>query len=119
MAAVATMVPYLTADELAPVWDRFDNGPCRATLTPLEREYLAFYRALARRDHKSVVSSVDRLLATDTTLDRNGRIYLAAMGMVGAVVLDDRAQSRRFYDQVFTTREQPDLSIRLLLANSL
>jgi spermidine synthase len=116
-AAIA-MIPYLTAEELKPVWDAFGNQSCRAGMSSAEKRHIEFYRAVSARDFKRVAVMARELLANDSQLSQNTRQYIVGVAMLASIAAGNRADARELYQQVFGAKEQTDITFRLLYAQS-
>lgn len=116
--AAVVMLPYLTPEELKPVWNEFEKPSCFAQMTDMEKQYLALFKAMGVRDFKRASVLSRDLLQRDAGLPQNTRIYLASIGMLALIAEGNRAESLKLYHQMFGTVEHSDIIFRLLHAQS-
>jgi len=62
---------------------RFENAPCASRLEDGERNWLALYAAVARRDPARMTALADALLATETGLSAAQKQYLLTASLAG------------------------------------
>jgi len=86
-----SMVPYLTWDDLAPLWERIAHQPCAATLLDFQRQWLSLFRALAARDAARSASLAAALLAGQSETGRAAREFLLEAAMAGFIASGDPA----------------------------
>ncbi|MEI6704187.1 MAG: MFS transporter, partial [Deltaproteobacteria bacterium] len=114
--AAVTMLPYLTEKELEPVWNELEKPSCRASMSDIEKQYLALFKAIGAKDFKRVSVLARDLLAHDAGLPQNTRMYLVGIGMLAFIADGNRADSLRLYQKMFGTRGQSDIIFRMLYA---
>jgi predicted membrane-bound spermidine synthase len=118
----ADMVPYLRPQELEAVWNKLESGPCARFLSLDEKNWIALFKAVGRRDAGAMVNGAGVLLENVQRMDPEPSGFLVASGMVGSLMQGDREGSLRLWNayrsHLFGTR-QPDLFFRLLAAESM
>ena len=111
------MVPYLRPQELETVWNKLESGSCARFLSLAEKNWIALFKAVGRRDAGAMV-----LLENVQRMDPEPFRFLVTSGMVGSLIQGDREGSLRLWNayrsHLFETR-QPDLFFRLLTAESM
>jgi hypothetical protein len=115
------MAPYLRPEELNAVWKKLGSGPCAASLTPGERNWIALFRAAGRRDAAAMASLSGTILETEQRIPPNAVKFFVASGMLGHLMQGDREASLRLwsaYRSSLFSDTQPDLLFRLLVAES-
>ncbi len=117
----ADMIPYLRPQEMEKVWMKLESSPCAHLLSSAERNWMALFRAVGRRDASAMVSGAKVLLESGPRSDPEALRFLVACGMVGSLMQSDRNGSLRLWSayrsRIFGTVE-PDLFFRLLAADS-
>jgi spermidine synthase len=119
--AAAAMVPYLRPEELDTVWKKLGSGPCAASLTPGERNWIALFRAAGRHDAAAMASLSGTILETEQRIPPNAVKFFVASGMLGHLMQGDREASLRLwsaYRSSLFSDNRPDLLFRLLVAES-
>ena len=86
-----SMVPYLTWDDLAPLWERIARAPCAATLHEFQRQWLSLFRALAARDAARSASLAAALLGTQAEAGVEAREFLLEAAMAGFIASGEPA----------------------------
>jgi hypothetical protein len=117
--AAVIMLPYLSREELKPVWSEFEKPACSARMSDMEKQYLVLFKAMGARDFNRVSAIACDLLAHDATLPQNIRTYLVGIGMLSFIANGNRAESLRLYQKMYDTAEHPDIIFRLLYAQSI
>lgn len=115
------MVPHLRSHELDAVWKRLDSGAAAQLLTPLEKGWVSFFKAVGRRDPVEMTTAAGKLLEKGRQIPPHAAKYLLASAMLGSVVQGDRKQSLRFwsdYQRGLFGSGRPELVFQILLANS-
>jgi spermidine synthase len=79
-----TTAPYLTATELAPLWDKIASGPCYRAVSSDNRMWVDLYRAVAARDAPAVVRVGTALLQASPSMPKDSFTYLTT-----AIALSD------------------------------
>jgi hypothetical protein len=115
------MIPYLRPQELETVWNKLESSPCAHLLSPAEKNGMALFKAVGRRDAGAMVSGAKVILESKQQIDPEALRFLVASGMVGSLMQGDRDGSLRLWSayrpRIFGT-VQPDLFFRLLVADS-
>ena len=75
--------PYLSWDDLAPLWTRIAGGRCAATLRAFQREWIALFRAVAARDASRIGVLATDLLGMQDELGNEARDYLLLAALAG------------------------------------
>jgi hypothetical protein len=86
-------IPYLSPNDLNGVWPAFMVSRCYATLTGLQRRWLALVRAAAARDAPGMAAIGEELLRTQRELNAETREYLVLAAMTGAVASGQPARA--------------------------
>jgi spermidine synthase len=111
----AAMVPFLTADELRPVWDKFRASPCFSRLGEPQRRWIALFAAVGERDAAKMTELAEMLLERNDAADAARKDYLLAAAIIGRLTLGERERAsslwRKFAGQVVSQRRNmlPDL----------
>lgn len=115
------IVPYLRPHELDAVWEALASGPCAASLTPAERQWISLFKAAGKRDGAAMARDAQALLASGMAMPPAAVKYLVASGMLGHLAQGDRPEALRLWtkygSEIFGSGE-PDLLFRLLAAES-
>jgi len=82
--------PYLSWDDLAPLWGRLATGGCFGTLRPFQREWIALFRAVAARDAPRIGVLATDLLGMQDDLGNEARDYLLLAAMAGHLAAGQR-----------------------------
>ena len=91
--------PYLAAHDLNAVWPAFMVSRCYATLTGLQRRWLAFFRAVAARDAPAMAALGEELLATQRELSNEAREHLVAAALTGYVAGGERDKALALWER--------------------
>ena len=86
-------IPYLTPNDLNAVWPAFMVSRCYASLTGLQRRWLALFRAVAARDAPAMAAIGEELLGTQRELSTEAREYLVLASLAGAVASGQGARA--------------------------
>ncbi len=116
---LSAMVPYLKARELEAVWTVLESGKGSALLTPSERNWIALFKAIGRRDPRAMSKGAKAILDSRQRLPPEVLAYVVATGMVGDLVQGDRLGAYRLWlatQQALFKNHPPDLLFRLLVA---
>jgi predicted membrane-bound spermidine synthase len=116
-AAIA-MVPYLTQEELQPVWNALENSSCRSLLSATEKGYLDFFKALSARNFPAVAAMARQLLSQDRQMPQHTSLYFVGTGMLASIASGNGPDAADLYRQVFATQPPPDIIFRLLAAKA-
>jgi len=82
--------PYLSWDDLAPLWGRLAGGGCFGTLRPFQREWIALFRAVAARDAPRIGVLATDLLGMQDDLGNEARDYLLLAALAGHIAAGQR-----------------------------
>ncbi len=119
--ASVSMVPYLRPQELEAVWKKMEAGPCVRSLSSAEKNWIALFKAIGRRDAVAMVRGAKSVLENEQGLGARELQFLVASGMTGSLMQGDKDGSFRLWSayrsQMFANG-QPDLLFRLLTAES-
>jgi hypothetical protein len=78
------MTPFLTPKELDVIWKYLESGPNATVLTKLEKDWIALFKAVGRRDAEGMATAAEKLLANSSKKYPNMFKYLVAAGAIGA-----------------------------------
>jgi hypothetical protein len=110
-----SMVPYLTWDDLAPLWERIARQPCASTLHDFQRQWLSLYRALAARDAARSASLAAALLATQSEAGGEAREFLLEAAMAGYIASGEPAAAlAQWRSHAAQLRKRDSAAFRLL-----
>jgi len=118
---VLRMTPYLRPGEMEGVWSALESGPCFKSLTSRENKWIALFKAVGKRDVKTMADIAGDLLANERNIQPGIKKYVVAAGMIGNLAQGAREKSLRIWDAYLSStygKRQPELLFRLLLANS-
>jgi hypothetical protein len=119
-AAVA-MIPYLRPAEMDAVWKKLEAGPCARALAPGERNWIALFKAVGRRDPRAMAGAAQNILTSEKLLHMNAVKFAVASGMTGHLMQGEREAALKLwsaYQPAMFGENQPDLFFRLLMADS-
>lgn len=115
------MTPYLRPVELDALWNTLESGACARVLTDSEREWIGLFKAVGRRDARTMADTSRTLLDKDSNLPEGPTRYLVASGMLGSLVKGDKVESlllwNNYKSRIYGT-DQPSLLFRILAAES-
>jgi spermidine synthase len=81
-----TIVPYLSKEELEPVWKRLEGTPCFARLTDKQREWYLLVRAVGRREGERMAGHAKTILSRGwATRSVEDARYAVMAGLLGHV----------------------------------
>jgi predicted membrane-bound spermidine synthase len=86
-AVAGALVPYLTHDELGPVWRRFRDAPCYSRLDEAQRGWIELFAAIGARDPAGMTRHAETLLGRETVARKD---YLLSAAIVGRLVRGER-----------------------------
>lgn len=115
------MVPYLRPNELDAVWRSLESGQCMPSLTMTEKYWLSLFKALGRRDAKTMASTAKILLESGDNMTVERLRYLVGVAMLGNLAEGNKEESSKVwsnYQSRMYENSQPSLLFRLLVANS-
>ena len=118
---VLRMTPYLRPGEMEGVWSALESGPCFKSLPPRENKWIALFKAVGRRDVKTMADIAGDLLANEPNIQPGIKKYVVAAGMMGNLTQGAREKSFRIWDAYLSStygKRKPELLFRLLLADS-
>jgi hypothetical protein len=116
-----SMISYLSPAELNAVWAQLEAGPCAHSLSTEQRQWLALFKAVGRRDGAGMVGSARTLLARADLWPLGAVRYLVASAMLGAISQGDYAEASRVWAEYMTMifpEGEPNLVFRMLVAES-
>ncbi len=109
------MVPFLTREELRPVWEKFTASPCSERLDEPQRAWVALFAAVSARDADRMARLAEALLGRNDASDAARKDYLLAAAITGRLARGERDQAlalwREFAAQAVSNRRNmlPDL----------
>jgi hypothetical protein len=98
MNVARTMNPFLDAEEARAVWTRIQTSPCHGSLYAFQRRWIALFAALGARDGAAAATQAETLLATQQPLSADGREFLLAAAMAGAIASGDAKRARTLWE---------------------
>jgi spermidine synthase/MFS family permease len=116
------MLPYLSPAEAAAVWGGLERTPCAGRLTPIERGWIALFRATGKRDGVAMMAATRELLGLVRDPSAVELELLAATGMTGAVMAGQPREALALWQQLgpaLSPGGKPDLVFRLLQARAM
>jgi hypothetical protein len=86
LSQAESLVPYLSPEQLEPIWKQMESQRCFERLTPKQRDWLALVKAVGRRDAPQMASRAQHLLKMGYATERPdwGRFAVMA-GMLGYI----------------------------------
>jgi hypothetical protein len=121
LEASILLTQYLSPFEFETFWNTLEGGPCAATLSSQEKQWVALFKAVSNRDAIRMSAASRTLLESVNNLPSELLRYAVASGMLGSLVQGDRAGSYRLWSKykvkMFGDNEL-DLLFRLLVAES-
>jgi hypothetical protein len=115
------IVADLPPDDLDQYWQAIMNSPGGGALSPTDRDYLTFFRALGSRNAGVTADYARRLLERDRYITDDRRAYLLAAGMLGSLAQGDRQGALQLwqgYRRVVFGGKKPTILFRLLVAQA-
>ena len=115
------LTQYLSPFELETFWNTLELGPCAATLSSQEKQWVALFKAVSDRDAIRMSAASRTLLESVNNLPSGLLRYAVASGMLGSLVQGDKAGSYRLWSKYKVKMfggEELDLLFRLLVAES-
>ena len=110
-----SMLPYLTWDDLAPLWERIARQPCASALHEFQRQWLSLFRALAARDAARSASLAAALLGTPSDAGGEAREFLLEAAMAGYIASGEPAAALAEWRQhAAQLRKRDSIAFRLL-----
>jgi predicted membrane-bound spermidine synthase len=85
-----TVNPFLTWEDLAPLWSRVQGTRCFPTLHAFQQRWIALFRAVAARDGARMAEHASALLGTQSDAGTEAREYLLAAAMAGSIAAGNR-----------------------------
>ncbi|HUQ25826.1 MAG TPA: hypothetical protein VM140_09155 [Burkholderiales bacterium] len=90
--------PYLSPNDLNALWPAFMVSRCYATLTGLQRRWLALFRAVGTRDAAAMGALGEELLATQRELSNEAREYLLTVALAGHITNGEPSRAVALWD---------------------
>ncbi|HXD04095.1 MAG TPA: hypothetical protein VN627_12395, partial [Novosphingobium sp.] len=113
--------PYLRPQEMEPIWNRLEASPCARSLTLPERNWIALFKAVSRRDAAAMVSGARAILESGQRMPAEVVEFVVASSMLGSLTLGDRQDAYRLwsaYGPKLFKDGRPSLLYRILVAES-
>jgi len=85
--------PYLSPDDLAPVWTRIMGSACYGALDEFQSRWLALFQAVGARNAARMAELAVPLMATERPLVADAREYLLLAAMSGYVAGGEKAKA--------------------------
>jgi spermidine synthase len=93
LRVAAALNPYLSSDDLAPVWARIMGSACYGALDEFQRRWLALFQAVGARNAARMAELATPLMATERPLVADAREYLLLTAMTGYLASGDKAKA--------------------------
>ena len=118
VAATGTQTtPFLSADDLQPVWQSIEASPCFASASPADRIRLDFFKSVALRDRGRIISLGLALLAEKDSLPMAARaevLLAVSASMLGENRSGDSIKLLEDNLALINSRRDSDLGLRLV-----
>ena len=85
--------PYLSSDDLGPVWIRITGSACYAELSEFQRRWLALFQAVGARNAQRMAELAGPLVGSERPLLADAREYLLMAALAGSVASGDKPQA--------------------------
>jgi hypothetical protein len=85
--------PYLSPDDLAPVWARIMGGACYAGLAEFQRRWIALFQAVGARNAARMAELAAPLISAEEPLIADAREYLLLVALAGYLASGDKAKA--------------------------
>jgi spermidine synthase len=85
--------PYLSPDDLAPVWTRIMGSDCYRGLNDFQRRWVALFQAVGARNAGRMAELATPLMATEEPLVVDAREYLLLAALTGHVARGENAKA--------------------------
>ncbi|MEK6743299.1 MAG: spermidine synthase [Nitrospirota bacterium] len=111
------MTANLTQGEMTAVWRALDSAPNARSLTAQEKEWVALFKAVSRRDAEEIVRTATAVLRSGSDTPQTVMKYCVASGMIGHLMQRDSEGARKLWERyrtVMFAADQPDLLFRML-----
>jgi len=80
---VGATFPHLQPQETEEIWQRWKSSDCYTRLTRAQKESMALFRAVGRRDSAVMATNAERLLQANSAGGSEQVRYLLSVGMLG------------------------------------
>jgi predicted membrane-bound spermidine synthase len=118
-ATVTQTTPYLSGEDLRPVWRSIEASPCFSSASTADRVRLDFFKAVAMRDRDQVITRGSALLEEKVSLPAPARaevLVAVAASMLGANRYEDAIKLLQADLALINARRDKDLGMRLVEA---
>ena len=78
------ITPFLTTGELDAIWMYLESAPNAKTLTKAEKQWIALFKAVGRRDAQGMAAAAEEILTSSSKKYPTMFKYLVAAGAIGA-----------------------------------
>ena len=116
------VVPFLSQEELSPIWTTLQAEPCQSRLDPVQTRFLLLLQALSRQDGPAMAGQAGWMLENlGDRLHPALRDYLLSSGMLGLLAQADRAAAQRLWQvhrDGLSPADADSFRLRLLLAHA-
>ena len=119
--ALIRMAPYLRPQEMEPIWNRLESGPCARSLTLPERNWIALFKAISGRDAGAMVIGARAILESGQRMPDEVVQFVVASSMLGSLTLGNRQDAYALwnaYGPRLFKGGPPTLLYRILVAES-
>ncbi len=114
------LTPYLSAEELEPIWTRLEARKCSGRLARDQRQWLALVRAVGRRDAQAMAELSRGVLADGLAEGHPNRVgYAVKVGMLGHLAHGRPGQTFDIWAKYGARQfpmSGPPLDVRVMLA---
>jgi spermidine synthase len=85
--------PYLSPDDLAPIWTRIMGAPCFAELAEFQRRWIALFQAVGARNAARMAELAAPLVASEHPMVVDAREYVLLAALAGYVASGEKARA--------------------------
>jgi predicted membrane-bound spermidine synthase len=93
MRVAKAINPYLSPDDLAPIWSRMMGSACYAGLEEFQRRWVALFQAVGARNAPRMAELATPLVAGEQPLIADAREYLLLAALTGYVASGEKAKA--------------------------
>ncbi|HEU4690628.1 MAG TPA: hypothetical protein VFS23_19805, partial [Vicinamibacterales bacterium] len=118
-ATAANTTAYLASEDLRPVWQSIEASPCFATAIPQDRQFIAFFKAVAMRDREQVIAQGSALLQQKDVMPTEARaevLLAVSASLLGLNRSDEAIQLLQADLPLLNARRESDFGLWLVEA---
>jgi spermidine synthase len=106
--------PYLSPDDLAPIWTRIMGARCYGELADFQRRWLALFQAVGARNPARMAELAVPLVASEQPMVIDAREYVLLAALAGYVASGDKARALELWEKYGVGTRAAKPAFRLL-----